>query len=266
MLAPPPIKVFTQGSPEKGDNKWGDVAPHLLPSRTPPKSSLYDVFPISLIGKLLAQRGVEVSGKAQARARARKGITSHNIPLEITLYISSYVSTLQSRKHLDAPTITNMLNALNIMGDALTGLERVLTTPIPFSYSVHLWSTTCLYCFLLPFQLWIPLKWITVPATLVAAFMFFGFLAAGEEIENPFGYDKNDLNLDHFTQNIIRLELNRLTARAMPDIHTWAFSPANSHLFGSEFANAAPEEWVRRGPDAITNVLMKETGPMSASS
>lgn len=54
------------------------------------------------------------------------------------------------------------------------------------------------------------------------SFIFFGFLVAGEEIESmyffspcfrlaltevradPFGYDKNDLNLDHFTNNIIR--------------------------------------------------------------
>jgi hypothetical protein len=84
-------------------------------------------------------------------------------------------------------------------------------------------------------------------------------------IIDGFGF-QNDLNLDHFTQNIIRLELNSLTARAMPDIHNWAFSPANNHLFGSDFSNAAPEEWVRRGPDAIANVLMKQTGPISASS
>ena len=54
------------------------------------------------------------------------------------------------------------------------------------------------------------------------SFTFFGFMVAGEEIESeqrasvvsfaslnisqfkdPFGYDKNDLNLDHFTHNII---------------------------------------------------------------
>ena len=57
----------------------------------------------------------------------------------------------------------------------------------------------------------------------IQSFIFFGFMVAGEEIESkytcfflraddehafrsldPFGYDKNDLNLDHFTDNIIR--------------------------------------------------------------
>ena len=31
----------------------------------------------------------------------------------------------------------NLLNALNQLVDALTGLERILTTPIPFSYALR---------------------------------------------------------------------------------------------------------------------------------
>jgi hypothetical protein len=60
-----------------------------------------------------------------------------------------------------------LYNALNLLVDALTGLERILTTPIPFSwvqavdcvavdiadavvsYSVHLWVVTIIYVFLL---------------------------------------------------------------------------------------------------------------------
>ena len=65
--------------------------------------------------------------------------------------------------------LANLLNALNQLVDALTGLERILTTPIPFSYvllgscahagrsislsihryRVHLWSVAVLYNLLL---------------------------------------------------------------------------------------------------------------------
>ena len=62
-----------------------------------------------------------------------------------------------------------MLNALNSLVEALTGLERILTTPIPYSYvleyaqicqilttalrySVHLWTVTVIYCFFLVCQ------------------------------------------------------------------------------------------------------------------
>ena len=46
-----------------------------------------------------------------------------------------------NRLHPDA-----LLMQLNSLVDALTGLERILTTPIPFSYSFHLWTVTILYC------------------------------------------------------------------------------------------------------------------------
>jgi hypothetical protein len=42
-----------------------------------------------------------------------------------------------------------LLFSLNQLVDSLTGLERIRTTPIPFSYSIHLWVVTVIYCFAL---------------------------------------------------------------------------------------------------------------------
>jgi len=162
-------------------------------------------------------------------------------------------------------TTNALLAALNNLVDALTGLERILTTPIPFSYSVHLWITTTLYVAALPFQVVNQLQWITIPATLLASFIFFGFLVAGEEIENPFGYDKNDLDLDYFCQNIIRLELRAITSSAVPDPADWAFSPSNDHVLDngdmvghpSNHANhATPEQWIKKGSEAMKAAMV----------
>ncbi|TRM58542.1 Bestrophin, RFP-TM, chloride channel-domain-containing protein [Schizophyllum amplum] len=173
---------------------------------------------------------------------------SHNLPLELSLYLSSYISALQIRKAIDVPTINTMIAALNQLVDALTGLERILTTPIPFSYSIHLWVVLILYCLALPIQIWYYLKWVTIPATIIITFIFFGFLVAGEEIENPFGYDKNDLNLDHFTSNIIRNELRAITASPPPDPAHWAFVPENDLLFTMNTnERISPDEWLQRG-------------------
>jgi hypothetical protein len=78
--------------------------------------------------------------------------------LPSTTLQSSYIAALQNRKAIDAPTCSmclvdpegneltdslcrpaNLILALNQLVDALTGLERILTTPIPFS-SVALYS------------------------------------------------------------------------------------------------------------------------------
>ncbi|KZS91456.1 UPF0187-domain-containing protein [Sistotremastrum niveocremeum HHB9708] len=236
--------------------------PVLLPARDPPKYSFFDLFPFSLVARCLTKRGVDVSGKKAAKLRAKLGLhktdlISHNVPLEISLYLSSYIAALQNRKSIDVATTNQLLNSLNGLVDALTGLERILTTPIPFSYSIHLWVVTALYCLALPFQIIAPLRWLTIPGTVVAAFIFFGFLVAGEEIENPFGYDKNDLNLDHFTHTVIRQELQAITSMPMPDPARWAFSSLNDSLLqiGESGQKVTPNEWVQRGPAAMREQL-----------
>ncbi|KAI0659116.1 UPF0187-domain-containing protein [Cubamyces menziesii] len=228
----------------------------LLPARMPPKYHLFDLFPFSLLVHALTKRGKDVKGRKAARIRAklRSKTVTHNLPLEISLYLSSYIAALQDRGAVPPPTATNLLNALNQLVDALTGLERILTTPIPFSYRVQLWSVTVLYCLLLPFQIWSAMKWLTIPATCLLSFIFFGFLVAGEEIENPFGYDKNDLNLDHFTHNIIRNELRAITALPAPHVESWAFSQFNDQIFSTE-ERAAPDEWMQRGLGRIQTAL-----------
>ncbi|KIJ49262.1 hypothetical protein M422DRAFT_28203 [Sphaerobolus stellatus SS14] len=250
--------------------------PRLFPARNPPKLSYLDVFPFSLLVSRLTSRGKELQGRKAARLRATKlgrgkrgTIISQNVPLEITLYLSSYIAALQRRKVIDVPTINALFTALNGLVDALTGLERILTTPIPFSYRIHLWLVTTIYCIALPLQIWKTLGWITIPATSILSFIFFGFLVAGEEIENPFGYDKNDLNMDHFTQSIIRPELIAITSLPTPEPAEWAFSPMNDYIFDSHslpgdmaasriIERATPDEWVSRGTVHMTEVLSKK--------
>ena len=44
-----------------------------------------------------------------------------------------------------------------------------------------------MYLFFLPFQLVSLFGYYTIPGVAMAAFIYLGFLAAGEEIEQPFG-------------------------------------------------------------------------------
>ncbi|KAJ7148784.1 Bestrophin, RFP-TM, chloride channel-domain-containing protein [Mycena crocata] len=258
------IRSPVPGEPQKIILARSDEA-FLLPGSMPPKYHLFDLFPFSLLVRCLTKRGKEVKGKKAARMRAKmlmekngQGAGSHNLPLEISLYLSSYIAAMQHRKQTDVPTTNTLLAALNQLVDALTGLERILTTPIPFSYSIHLWVVTTIYCLALPSQIVSTMNWATIPATILLTFIFFGFLVAGEEIENPFGYDKNDLNLDHFTNNIIRNELRAITSASAPEPDRWVFSPENDLLFAVDVDHderVGPEEWVRRGSSQMLGAL-----------
>ncbi|KAH9476018.1 UPF0187 protein [Psilocybe cubensis] len=249
-----PVSTYLQKEKERIILSQHDES-YLMPAHMPPKYSVFDIFPFSLLVKWLTEKGKDVKGKKGARIRAklRNEAISHNLPLELSLYLSSYIASLQNRKICDVPTTNTLLFSLNQLVDSLTGLERILTTPIPFSYSIHLWVVTLLYCLAL---IWSTLKWITIPGTTVISFIFFGFLVAGEEIENPFGYDKNDLNLDHFTHNIIRNELRAVTSTPPPDPTRWAFVPENNLLFSNNTdERVSPDEWISRGPNAMQRNL-----------
>lgn len=64
---------------------------YLFPASMPPKYTIFDLFPFSLLIKIFAKRGHEVKGKKAARIRAKmmQKTVSHNLPLEISLYLVS---------------------------------------------------------------------------------------------------------------------------------------------------------------------------------
>ncbi|KAF9052522.1 UPF0187-domain-containing protein [Hymenopellis radicata] len=133
-----------------------------------------------------------------------------NLPLEILRCLSEWYSVLEDRNTVPGTSLGSMIGLLAAMEETLSAMERILTTPLPFVYSVHIRHTVWLYLFFLPFQLVTNFQWYTVGGVCIASFIYLGFLAAGEEIEQPFGYDENDLDLDMFCQEIIHVDIERL--------------------------------------------------------
>lgn len=82
------------------------------------------------------------------------------------------------------------------MSGTQAACERIKTTPLPFAYTLLLHRTAYLFCCLLPFGLAHPLGWGTPLVTAIVSYTFFGLDALGDELEQPFGFDVNDLPLD----------------------------------------------------------------------
>ncbi|KAF9206606.1 hypothetical protein BGZ49_002171 [Haplosporangium sp. Z 27] len=152
-----------------------------------------------------------------------------NIPLELSYYIGSYIKNCQRKDKVDPATLTMMNNALVMMTDCLTGFERILRTPIPLAYSIHLHHATWIYILALPFQLVANMGPAMIPATMLAAFTMLGILGIGYEIENPFNDDYNDLPLDDFCR-VIRAEVDSMVATRAPVPADWIFSEDNYPL------------------------------------
>lgn len=120
----------------------------------------------------------------------------NNPPLEIAFCISDYLQQQYNRNTLNIYQLISMQELLDILVNNLGACERILKTPIPLAYVVHLKQLLLLYCLLLPFQIVQSLGWWTGLVSGLVSFTLLGIEAIGLEIENPFGYDANDLPLD----------------------------------------------------------------------
>ncbi|KAJ3211908.1 hypothetical protein HDU67_004180 [Dinochytrium kinnereticum] len=156
-----------------------------------------------------------------------------HIPIELTCYIAAYVAKARKLEVIDMQTQVAITNSLSGLVDCLTGVQRIKNTPIPLAYSIHLKQVVLIYLLSLPFQLVSALFYATIPVIAIASFTFFGIESIAGQIENPFGYDSNDLAIETFIAQI-REEIHDLTcAKSFRDPSSWATSPIDPHTFTS---------------------------------
>jgi putative membrane protein len=99
------------------------------------------------------------------------------------------------------------------------GCERILATPVPFVYNVLMHRIVALYCVFLPFGLVDSLHWATPMAVAGIAYAFYGLDSIGDEIEEPFGRDPNDLPLT-FLSRMIEVNLRQRNGdKELPGMH-----------------------------------------------
>jgi len=137
-------------------------------------------------------------------AQYQKLKSMNNPPLEIAFWIEDYMHEQYERNCLDVYQLTAMNELLNSMIDVLGGCERILKTPIPLAYAIHLKQLLLLYCLALPFQMVKDLSWGTGLVVALISFTLFGIEEIGIEIENPFGHDANDLPLNNICATMQR--------------------------------------------------------------
>lgn len=116
--------------------------------------------------------------------------------LGIAFWISDYLQQQYQNNAINAHQLETMQQLLSGLVDCLGGCERILRTPIPLAYVIHLKQLLLIYCLLLPFQLVHSLNLLTGLVVALISFTLLGIEEIGVEIENPFGYDANDLPLD----------------------------------------------------------------------
>ena len=148
-------------------------------------------------------------------------LLSRNKTDMLMLHMGQDLRTAMQEQRIDPCLAANIDNTLSALTGAAAACERIRNTPIPFSYTLLLHRTAYIYCFLLPFGLVDTIGFMTPFVVAIVAYTFFGLDALGDEIEEPFGTDSNDLPLDAICRAIeidLRLALGEtdLPAAALP--------------------------------------------------
>ncbi|MCJ1257382.1 hypothetical protein MMC24_005207 [Lignoscripta atroalba] len=158
-----------------------------------------------------------------------------NLPLEILTYLSAYMESVMANETFRNGVHQGMaMSNLASLNEVLAGTERVLNTPLPIAYSIAISQITWVYVILLPFQLWDSLGWITIPGTIVGAYIILGIAAIGQEIENPFGHDVNDLPLDGFCKQL-ESEIDVIASKVPPKPEDFISTAGNRVLYSLSY-------------------------------
>jgi len=224
-------------------NTWAQEATAEYKEVQQKKSSL------KAIGEYL---GLSFTHSNPAKAFKKSTAPLGNLPLEILSYLTAYLDDLAEKAQLKVPHQTFALNNIASLNDALIGTDRILRTPLPIAYSIAIAQITWVYIIILPFQLESTLKWVMIPATVVAAYIMLGILSIGRELENPFGEDVNDLPLESFCQRIAS-DVDVICSKEKPKISDLVTSSNNKPFF--PLSNMSAPAWAERSEKVIREQL-----------
>lgn len=139
-----------------------------------------------------------------------------NLSDSILNEISRRLNELRKENVISEWRCLELEKRLRSIAEAHANCERIKNTPLPFPYTLLLHRTTFIFCVLLPFAMAQPLGWLAPFITTIASYTFFGLDAIGNELEDPFGKEVNDLPTDAMVRVIERDVLRALGHTDLP--------------------------------------------------
>ncbi len=140
-----------------------------------------------------------------------------NIPDALLALVAAELATPLRAGTLDPYLYGCFEQRLHALSTVQAACERIAGTPLPFAYTLLLHRCAWLFCVLLPFGLAGALGWATPVVSMLLAYAFFGLDQLGEELEEPFGLEPNDLPLDAMVRTVEIDVLDALGGHPLPE-------------------------------------------------
>ncbi|KAM5467389.1 hypothetical protein MauCBS54593_005357 [Microsporum audouinii] len=123
------------------------------------------------------------------------------LPLQLTFPIEAFIQRGLKRGWYDPPAANQMGNQVSSMIDAYGKMETIKLTPIPVAHLIHQKQVLALFGCVLPFAMVDDMGWWAVPIVCLVIFTLYGIEGIGSQLEDPFGYDKNDIKMDAIVED-----------------------------------------------------------------
>jgi ion channel-forming bestrophin family protein len=128
--------------------------------------------------------------------------TQKHVPNRISTLLFQRINKLATDRVITQEQLLTLDKVADVFTNAVGGCERIKNTPMPKSYSKHLDRFVLIYSVILPFGFMHDLGWWSVPVIMIVYFALEGIKTIGEEIEDPFGKDANDLPTDSISEKV----------------------------------------------------------------
>jgi putative membrane protein len=141
-------------------------------------------------------------------------------PLMVARWLSDTFAAEAKAGRLSEERLRMIDGGVSDLVDLWGGSERILKTPVPFAYAHHIKGFLNVFCLTVPMALIDTMGWYTPLGAAIVAYGLYGIEEIGIEIEEPFGYDANDLPMDgigetiaHNVSDILELERDRVVPK-----------------------------------------------------
>ena len=129
---------------------------------------------------------------------------SKHVPNQVAKQMFARLHQLHISGQISGDQLIILNGEVSSFTDICGACERILNTPIPYSYSAFIKKFIMLYTLTLPIGYSFTLGYLAAPIVGFVFYVLASLELIAEEIEEPFGTDANDLPMDKMSENIDR--------------------------------------------------------------
>jgi putative membrane protein len=124
-----------------------------------------------------------------------------SMPLQLAVGVEAYIRRGVLRGWWAPPQASYLDTQLGNIIQNYTTMETIRFTPLPVAHLIHVRQVLALYMMVLPFAMVDEWGWWTPLLIGIVAFTLYGIEGIGGQLEDPFGYDRNDIKMDAIVED-----------------------------------------------------------------